>query len=63
MVYGSQKKHASQSFLADVTTLLPESREKLQNLVIEYGRLCDRRKLKVNKANTKLMRRSRNGGI
>ena len=62
MVYGGQKKQASQLFLPDDTTLVAYSGEKLQNVVIEFRRLFDRRKLKVNMAKSKLMRCSRNVG-
>jgi len=48
---------------ADDTGVVANSREKLQNLVTELGRVCHRRKLKVNVAKRKLRRCSGDGGI
>jgi len=64
MVYGGERKwEVSQLLFADDTALVADSKEKLQSLVTELGRVCDRRKLKVNVAKSKVMRCSRDGGI
>ena len=49
---------------ADDTTLVDDSEEKLCRLVSEFGRVCERRKLRVNVGKSKVMRCSRygNGG-
>ncbi len=41
---------------ADDTTLVADSEEKLRQLVEETGRVCKRRKLKVNESKSKVMR-------
>ena len=48
----------------DDTALVPDSNEKLCMMVSEYGRVCDRRKLRMNVGKSKVMRCSRyvNGG-
>ncbi|XP_069947548.1 RNA-directed DNA polymerase from mobile element jockey isoform X1 [Cherax quadricarinatus] len=46
----------SQLLFADDTGLLGDSEEKLQRLVDEFGRVCKRRKLKVNTGKSKVMR-------
>ena len=51
----------NQLLLADDTALLADSEEKLCRLVIEYGRVCERRKLRVNACKGKFMRCSRYG--
>ena len=51
----------NQLLFADDTTLLADSEEKLCRLVIAFGRICERRKLKVNVGKSKVMRCSRYG--
>ena len=52
-----------QVLFANDTVLVADS-EGLQQLVMEFGRVCDKRKLKVNVGKSKVMRctRSENGG-
>jgi len=45
----------SQFFFADDTALVAESAEQLQCLVREFGRVCERRKLRVNVDKSKVM--------
>ena len=47
-----------------LTALVADSDEKLGRLVSEFGRVCERRKLRVNEGKSKVMRCSRygNGG-
>ena len=40
---------------ADDTALVTDSEDKLQKLVEEFGRVCERRKLKVNVNKSKVM--------
>ena len=49
---------------ADDTALLADSEEKLGRPVSEFGRVCERRKFRVNVCKSKVMRCSRygNGG-
>ena len=51
----------NQLLFADDTALVADSEEKLCRLVSEFGRVCDRRKLKVNVGKSKVMRCSRYG--
>ena len=37
--------------IADITALVADSEEKLSRLVGEFGRVCERRKLRVNAGN------------
>ena len=46
----------NQLLFADDTALLADSEEKLRQLVEEFGRVCSRRKLKVNESKSKVMR-------
>ena len=46
---------------ADDTALVDDSEEKLCRLVGEFGRVCERRKLRVNVGKSKVMRCSRYG--
>ena len=50
-----------QLLFADDTALLADSEEKLCRLVSEFGRICERRKLRVNAGKSKVMRCSRYG--
>ena len=46
---------------ADDTALVADSKEKLGRLVSEFGRVCERRKLRMNVGKSKVMRCSRYG--
>ena len=46
---------------ADDTALVADSEEKLGRLLSEFGRVCERRKLRVNVGKSKVMRCSRYG--
>ena len=61
---GEQEWVINQVLFADDTALVADSEEGLQQLVTEFGRVCDRRKLKVNVGKSKVMRctRNENGG-
>ena len=54
----------NQLLFADDTALAADSEEKLCRLVSEFGRVCERRKLRVNVDESKVMRclRYGNGG-
>ena len=54
----------TQLLFADDTALVADSEEKLCRLVSEFGRVCERRKLRVNKGKSNFMRCSTygNGG-
>lgn len=57
LMYGDEIKwEVSQILLADVIALVADSKDKQQNLVTEFGRVCDRRKLDVNVVKSKVMR-------
>ena len=49
----------NQLLFADVTALVADPEEKLCRLVSEFGRVCERKKLRVNVGNSKAMRCSR----
>ena len=51
----------NQLLFADDTALVADSEEKLSRLVSEFGRVCERRKLRVNVGKSKVMRCSRYG--
>ena len=51
----------NQLLFADDAALVADSEEKLCRLVSEFGRLCERRKLKVNVGKSKVMRCSKYG--
>ena len=51
----------SQSLFTDDTALVADSEEKLCRLVSEFGRVCERRKLRVNVSKGKVMRCSKYG--
>ena len=51
----------NQLLFADDTALVADSEEKLCRLVSEFGRECERRKLRVNVGKSKVMRCSRYG--
>lgn len=46
----------SQLLFADDTVFLGDSEDKVQKLVDEFGRICQRRKLKANVEKSKVMR-------
>ena len=50
----------NQLLFADDTALVADSEEKLCRLVSAFGRVCERRKLRVNVGKSKVMRCSRN---
>ena len=50
-----------QLLFADDTALVADSQEKLCRLVSEFGRVCERIKLRVNVGKSKVMRFSRYG--
>ena len=58
------KFEISQQLFADDTVLVADSEEKLCRLVSEFGRVCERRKLRVNVGKSNVLRCSRygNGG-
>ena len=51
----------NQLLFADDTALVADSEEKLCRLVREFGRVCERRKLRVKVGKSKVMRCSRWG--
>ena len=51
----------NQLLFADYTALMADSQEKLCRLVSEFGRVCKRRKLRVNVGKSKVIRCSRYG--
>ena len=54
-----QSWQLSQLLFADDTALVADSEEKLCRLVSAFGRVCERRKLRVNVGKSKVMRCSR----
>ena len=51
----------NQLLFADNSALVADPEEKLCRLVSEFGRVCERRKLRVNVGNSRVMRCSRYG--
>ena len=51
----------NQLLFSDDTAVVSDSEEKLCGLVGEFGRVCERRKLRVNVGKIKVMRCSRYG--
>ena len=51
----------NQLLFTDDTALVADSEDKLCRLVSEFGRVCERRKLRVNVGKSKVMRCSRYG--
>ena len=51
----------NQLLFADDTVVVADSERKLCQLVTEFGRVCERRKLRVNVGKSKVMRCTRNG--
>ena len=58
------KFEINQLLFTDDTALVADSEEKMCRLVSEFGRVCERRKLRVNVGKSKVMRCSKygNGG-
>ena len=52
---------SNQLLFADDTALVADSEEKLRRLVSEFGKVCERRKFRVNVGKSKVMRCSRCG--
>ena len=50
----------NQLLFADDTVVVADSESKLCQLVTEFGRVCERRKLRVNVGKSKVMRCTRN---
>ena len=50
-----------QLLFADDTALVADSEEQLCRLVSEFGRVCERRELRVNVGKSRVMRWTRNG--
>ena len=57
----SRRFEINQLLFADDSALVADSDEKLCGLVSELGRVCERRKLRVNESKSKFMRFSRYG--
>ena len=53
---GGPEWKINQVLFADDTALVADTEEALQQLVTEFGRVCERRKLKVNVGKSKVMR-------
>ena len=53
----------NQLLFADDTALVADSEEKLCGLVSEFGRVSERRKLRINVGKSKVMRCSRYGNV
>ena len=53
----------NQLLFADYTALVADSEENLCGLVSEFGRVCERRKWRVNIDKSKIMRCSRYGSV
>ena len=53
----------NQLLFADDTVVVADSEEKLNQLVTEFGRVCERRKLRVNVDKSKVMRCTRNENV
>mgnify|MGYP001954116127 CR=1 FL=1 len=54
-----EKWEVSQLLFADNTVLVEDSKENLERLVNELGRVCNRKKQKVNAAKNKAMQYQR----
>ena len=57
----SDRYEINRLLFADDTALVADSEEKLRRLVSEFGRVCKRRKLRVNIGMSKVIRSSRYG--
>ncbi len=51
--------NVNQLLFADDTALVAESEERLRHLVDEFGRVCKRKKLRVNESNNKVVKWTR----
>ena len=56
---GGMRWELCQLLFADDTALVADTEEKLRTLVREFGRVCDRRKLRVNVSKSKVMKCTR----
>ena len=54
------ERELNQLLFADDTVVVADSERKLCQLVTEFGRVCERRKLRVNVGKSKVMRCTRN---
>ena len=57
----SDRFEINQLLLKDDTALVADSEDKFRRLASEFGRVCERRKLRVNVGKSKFMRCSRYG--
>ena len=63
LVNGNDNEWDLNQFLfVDDTLVMADSERKLCQLVTEFGRVCERRKLRVNVGKSKVMRCTRNEG-
>ena len=61
LVHGNDNEwELNQLLFADDTVVVADSERKLCQLVTEFGRVCERRKLRVNVGKSKVMRCTRN---
>jgi len=56
---GNERMRLNQLLFADDAAIVADSVEKLQRIVVEFGRVCERRKLTVNVDKCKVMRCAR----
>ena len=61
ILFISTRFETHQLLFADDTALVADSEEKLCRLVSEFGRVCDRRKVRVNVGKSKFVRFSKYG--
>ena len=59
--FNNNNNNNNQLLFADDTALVADSEEKLCRLVSEFGRVCKKRKWRVNVGKSKIMRCSRYG--
>ena len=61
LVHGNDNEwELNQLLFVDETVVVADSEEKLCQLVTEFGRVCERRKLRVNVGKSKVMKFTRN---
>ena len=60
---GEDGYEINQLLFADDTALVADSEDKLKQLVYEFGKLRERRKLKVNVSKSKVMRCTKNANV
>ena len=61
LIANGDRFEINQLLFPDDTALVADSDEKLCRLVSEFGRVCERRKLRVNVGKSKVIRCSRHG--